>query len=113
MTDRYARYERLAFDNPAAGVLRITMRSPLKMGAMDARMHREVSEIWRDVDADDTVNVVIFTGDGKNHWIKQAQPIFDASLALEFIGFAGPEGKEGIDAFLEKRVPSFDQNCPF
>jgi len=43
-----------------------------------------------------------------NHWIKQAEPIFDASLALEFIGFAGPEGKEGIDAFLEKRKANFD-----
>jgi enoyl-CoA hydratase len=43
-----------------------------------------------------------------NHWIKSAGPIFDASLALEFIGFAGPEGKEGIDAFLQKRPPKFD-----
>jgi enoyl-CoA hydratase len=42
-----------------------------------------------------------------NHWLRQAAPIFDASLALEFIGFAGPEGKEGIDAFLQKRAPSF------
>jgi enoyl-CoA hydratase len=42
-----------------------------------------------------------------NHWLRQAAPIFDASLALEFIGFAGPEGKEGIDAFLQKRPPSF------
>jgi len=269
MTDRYARYERLVFDRPASGVLKITMRSPLKMGAMDARMHREVSEIWRDVDMDDDVNVVLFTGDGKtfsaggdlnherkvcddyalrmqamkesrdlvvnmldcrkpivtaargwgvgaglatllladvsivandakfsdghlkigaaagdhaaicwpllcgmakakyylltaetftgeeaermnlvslalpddqvearaleiakrlaqgapaaqrwtkmmmNHWFKQALPIFDASLALEFIGFAGPEGTEGIDAFLQKRSPNFNQKCPF
>ena len=42
-----------------------------------------------------------------NHWLRQAGPIFDASLALEFIGFAGPEGKEGIDAFLQKRAPNF------
>jgi enoyl-CoA hydratase len=48
-----------------------------------------------------------------NHWIKQAQPIFDASLALEFTGFAGPEGTEGIDAFLEKRSPNFNPDCPF
>ncbi|PLC53992.1 enoyl-CoA hydratase [Pollutimonas nitritireducens] len=269
MIDRYARYERLTFDRPSPRVLRITMRSPLKMGAMDATMHREVSQIWRDVDADDSVNVVIFTGEGRtfsaggdlkherticddyaarmramkesrdlvtnmldcrkpivtaargwavgaglatvlladvsivamdakfsdghlkigvaagdhaaiiwpilcgmakakyylltaenftgeeaermnlvslalpddevearaveianrlaegapaaqrwtkmmlNHWIKQAQPIFDASLAFEFTGFAGPEGIEGIDAFLEKRSPNFDQDCPF
>jgi enoyl-CoA hydratase len=42
-----------------------------------------------------------------NHWLRQAAPIFDASLALEFIGFAGPEGREGIDAFLQKRSAVF------
>jgi enoyl-CoA hydratase len=39
--------------------------------------------------------------------LRQAAPIFDASLALEFIGFAGPEGREGIDAFLQKRSAVF------
>ncbi|MFA5522069.1 MAG: enoyl-CoA hydratase/isomerase family protein [Castellaniella sp.] len=268
MTELYERYERLAFDRPAPGVLRITMKSPLKMGAMDARMHYEVAQIWRDVDADPQTNVVIFTGEGKtfsaggdlnherkvcddytlrmqamkeardlvtnmldcrkpivtaargwavgaglatilladvsivandarfsdghlkigvaagdhaaivwpllcgmakakyylltadtitgeeaermnlvslcvpdeeveakalsvatrlaegapaaqrwtkmmlNHWIRQALPIFDASLALEFIGFGGPEGKEGINAFLQKRKPEFDPDSP-
>jgi enoyl-CoA hydratase len=48
-----------------------------------------------------------------NHWLRQAAPIFDASLALEFIGFAGPEGKEGIDAFLEKRKASWSPDSPF
>jgi enoyl-CoA hydratase len=48
-----------------------------------------------------------------NHWLRQAAPIFDASLALEFIGFAGPEGKEGIDAFLQKRKPSFPSGSAF
>jgi enoyl-CoA hydratase len=42
--------------------------------------------------------------------LRQAGPIFDASLALEFIGRAGPEGKEGMDAFLQKRTPNFDQD---
>ena len=266
--DRYSRYTRLKFDRPHPRVLRITLNSPLKMGAMDAQMHREASEIWADVDADDTVNAVIITGDGKtfsaggdlhherevcgdyalrmqamtesrnlvygmlncrkpivgaargwavgaglalllladvsiasktamfsdghlkigvaagdhaaivwpllcgmakakyflmtaenfsgeeaermnlislaldddkvegkaievaarlaesapaglrwtkqvlNHWIRQAGPIFDASLALEFIGFAGPEGMEGIDAFLQKRRPAFNPDTP-
>lgn len=268
MNERYVRYQRLVFDRPHPRVLRIAMRSPLKMGAMDARMHREVSQIWQDVDADDSVSVAILTGDGKtfsaggdlkherkvcddyklrmetmtearnlvngmlncrkpivsaargwavgaglacliladvsiaakdakfsdghlkigvaagdhatiiwpilcgmakakyylmtaetftgeeaermnlislalpdeevesraveiatklaegapaalrwtkmmlNHWIKQAAPIFDASLALEFIGFGSPEGKEGIDAFLEKRKAQFDPHNP-
>jgi enoyl-CoA hydratase len=47
-----------------------------------------------------------------NHWLRQAAPIFDASLALEFIGFAGPEGREGIDAFLQKRAPAFPPESP-
>ena len=64
--DRYNRYTRLRFDRPHPRVLRITMSSPLKMGAMDATMHREVSEVWGDVDADDSVSAVIITGEGKN-----------------------------------------------
>lgn len=267
-SSRYARYTRLKFDRPHPRVLRITLASPLKMGAMDAQMHREASEIWADVDADDSVSVAIITGDGKtfsaggdlnherkvcedyalrmqamtearnlvmgminckkpivsaargwavgaglalliladvsiaakdakfsdghlkigvasgdhatiiwpllcgmakakyflmtadtftgedaermnlismalpdaeveakaievasrlaesapaalrwtkhtlNHWLRQAVPIFEASLALEFIGFAGPEGIEGIDAFLQKRPASFSQHTP-
>ena len=35
-------------------------------------------------------------------------PTFDASLALEFLGFTGPEVKEGLAALREKRAPEFD-----
>jgi enoyl-CoA hydratase len=263
MTDPYARYEQLQFDRPHPRVLRVTMASPLKLNAMTATLHRECSEIWRDVDTDPSVSVVIIRGSDKafsaggdlvherkvcddyemrmqamketrnlvynmincskpivsavrgwavgagiaaalladisiaatdamfsdghakigvasgdhatilwpllcgmarakyylllsepftgqqaadmgivslavapadldaksveiatrlaqqapgaarwtkyalNHWLRQAAPIFDTSLALEFIGFAGPEGKEGMDAFLQKRAPNF------
>lgn len=268
MTDRYARYQELKFDRPHPRVLRIRIASPLKMNAMTATLHREVSEIWRDVDADPTVSSAIITGSDKafsaggdlvherkvcddyalrmqamkearnlvynmidcskpivsavrgwavgagiaaalladisiaakdamfsdghakigvasgdhapilwpllcgmarakyylllsepfsgeqaaqmglislavdgteldaksveiairlaelapaatrwtkqtlNHWLRQAGPTFDAALALEFIGFAGPEGKEGIDAFLQKRAPVFSPDSP-
>ncbi|HJV84652.1 MAG TPA: enoyl-CoA hydratase/isomerase family protein [Noviherbaspirillum sp.] len=269
MTDRYSRYEQLKFDRPHPRVLRITISSPLKLNAMTARLHREVSEIWRDVDDDPSISAVIITGgqnsfsaggdlnherkvcddydmrmqamkeardlvygmincskpivsaargwavgagiaavmladisivakdanfsDGHakigvaagdhatilwpllcgmakakyylltadsftgaeaeriglvsmavddaelddkavqvasklaeqapaalrwtkhtlNHWLRQAAPIFDASLALEFTGFGGPEGKEGIDAFLQKRKASYSPDTPF
>jgi enoyl-CoA hydratase len=42
-----------------------------------------------------------------NNWLRQAGPAFDASLALEFLGFTGPEAREGLTAHLEKRKPNF------
>jgi len=42
-----------------------------------------------------------------NNWLRQAGPAFDTSLALEFLGFTGPEAAEGLAAHLEKRKPSF------
>jgi enoyl-CoA hydratase len=47
-----------------------------------------------------------------NNWLRQAGPIFDASLALEFLGFCGNEVKEGVASFVEKRPPQFDWNAP-
>ncbi|MCK1446767.1 enoyl-CoA hydratase/isomerase family protein [Bradyrhizobium sp. 48] len=47
-----------------------------------------------------------------NNWLRQAGPTFDASLALEFMGFTGPEVKEGLAALVEKRPPTFQQDCP-
>jgi enoyl-CoA hydratase len=268
MTDRYSRYTNLKFDRPHPRVLRITMSSPLKLGAMGADMHREISEIWADVHADSSVSAAIITGAGRafsaggdlnheikvadnyelrmqamseaknlvygmincskpivsavrgwavgaglacafladvsivakdakimdghmkigvaagdhatiiwpllcgmakakyyllgceqlsgeeaeriglvslavddaeldakavavatklaesapaamrwtkhtlNNWLRVAGPTFDASLALEFIGMGGPEGKEGIQAFLDKRTATFDPDVP-
>lgn len=42
-----------------------------------------------------------------NNWLRQAGPTFDASLALEFMGFAGEEAREGVAALREKRQPRF------
>jgi enoyl-CoA hydratase len=42
-----------------------------------------------------------------NNWLRMAGPSFDASLALEMLGFTGPEPKEGIASIKEKRKPSF------
>ena len=43
-----------------------------------------------------------------NHWYRQAGPIFDASLAYEFLGFGGPDATEGLASLREKRPPVFD-----
>jgi enoyl-CoA hydratase len=42
-----------------------------------------------------------------NNWLRQAGPAFDASLGLEFMGFAGPDVREGLAALREKRAPRF------
>jgi enoyl-CoA hydratase len=42
-----------------------------------------------------------------NNWLRMAGPSFDASLALEFMGFGGPEVLEGIASHREKRKPEF------
>lgn len=44
-----------------------------------------------------------------NNWLRQAGPIFDASLALEMLGFTGPEVEEGLNSHIEKRKPNFEQ----
>jgi enoyl-CoA hydratase len=43
-----------------------------------------------------------------NNWLRQAWPIFDGALALEMLGFGGPEAQEGLASLLEKRAPKFD-----
>lgn len=47
-----------------------------------------------------------------NNWLRLAGPSFDASLALEFMGFSGPEIREGLASFREKRAPRFDPESP-
>jgi enoyl-CoA hydratase len=42
-----------------------------------------------------------------NNWLRMAGPAFDASLALEVLGFSGPEAREGVASHREKRKPSF------
>jgi enoyl-CoA hydratase len=39
-------------------------------------------------------------------------PTFDTSLALEMLGFGGPEVKEGLASHLEKRRPNFPPGSP-
>ena len=64
MTDRYAAYQRLQFDRPAPGVLRVTMNNPGRLNSADAVMHAELARIWRDVDEDEAVRAVVLTGAG-------------------------------------------------
>ena len=42
-----------------------------------------------------------------NNWLRQAGPVFDTSLALEMLGFGGPDVKEGLASLRERRPPRF------
>lgn len=42
-----------------------------------------------------------------NNWLRMAGPTFDTSLALEFMGFSGPDVREGIRSLRERRPPDF------
>jgi enoyl-CoA hydratase len=56
---------------------------------------------------------VRWTKHALNNWLRQAGPSFDASLAMEFMGFSGPEVQEGLAALRAKRRPTFDPTDPF
>lgn len=45
-----------------------------------------------------------------NNWLRMAGPTFDASLALEFLAFTGPDAQEGVDARRAKRSPVFGRS---
>src|SRR5215472_262188 len=65
MIEAYARYQRLAFDRPRDGVLRITMNNPERLNSADAAMHAELADIWLDIDRDESVRAAILTGAGR------------------------------------------------
>lgn len=54
-----------------------------------------------------------WTKHAMNNWLRMAGPTFDTSLALEFMGFSGPEIQEGYRALMEKRKPEFKTRSPF
>ncbi|MEM7636199.1 MAG: enoyl-CoA hydratase/isomerase family protein [Pseudomonadota bacterium] len=66
MTDRYAHYSSLKFNRPADGVLEVILSAPKKLNALDAGGHRELAEVWRDIDRDPDTNVVLLRGDNGN-----------------------------------------------
>ncbi|MDN4592147.1 enoyl-CoA hydratase [Xenophilus aerolatus] len=48
-----------------------------------------------------------FTKRSLNHWLRMAWPAFEHSLALEILGFAGQDAREGFAALNERRPPRF------
>jgi enoyl-CoA hydratase len=61
----YDDFQYLSFDRPVPGVIVITLNRPEVLNAANVAMHREMSEIWSVVDADDGVSVSVVTGAGR------------------------------------------------
>jgi enoyl-CoA hydratase len=64
MTDFAGAFPDLAFDRPADGVLRITLDGP-GLNAVGPAAHRQLADVWREVDRDPSVRVALLQGAGK------------------------------------------------
>jgi enoyl-CoA hydratase/carnithine racemase len=61
----YADYRHLLFERDADGVVLITINRPEVLNATNARLHWELTQVWRMLDADPAARVALVTGAGK------------------------------------------------
>jgi enoyl-CoA hydratase len=52
-------------------------------------------------------SAIRFTKHSLNHWYRMFAPAFETALGLEFLGFDGPDVREGLAAHREKRPARF------
>jgi enoyl-CoA hydratase len=64
MSDRYARFESLRFERPEAGILRVVLDAP-GLNSVGAQMHRDLADVWLEVDRDSDVRVALLEGAGR------------------------------------------------
>jgi len=72
----------------------------------DERLEAEALDVARRLAAS-SPTAVRWTKRALNGWLDAARPRFDASLALEFLGFGAADAREGLAALRERREPSF------
>jgi len=99
-----AKYERIKIER-AGRVLTLTLSNPAKMNAVDGRMHRELADIFYDVQEDDGVDIVVLTGEGAAfsaggdiEWMKRAADGKEQ-------GPTSVEGKKVIFGLLDLEKP--------
>src|SRR5690606_41623860 len=59
-----------------------------------------------------SITAIRWTKYALNNWLRMMGPTFDASLAVEFMGFAGPDVNEGVASRRERRPPNFSKDAP-
>jgi enoyl-CoA hydratase len=75
------------------------------------QVHVKALEVARTLAAG-SATAISWTKYALNNWLRSAGPIFDSSLALEFLGFTGPDVTEGIAARRARRAPDFGGRGP-
>lgn len=66
-TSRYARdFPSLEFAATSPGILEVVIANKGRLNAATESMHRDLSQVWRTVDLDDAVRVVLVRGEGAN-----------------------------------------------
>ena len=72
----------------------------------DGRVIESAFEVARTLAAG-SATAVSWTKHALNNWLRLAGPSFDASLALEFLGFRLRDAQEGLAAARDKRPANF------
>jgi enoyl-CoA hydratase len=72
----------------------------------DDQLQQRALDIARDLAAG-AQSAIRWTKYTLNNWYRMFGPTFDASLALEFNGFSGPDASEGLASLRERRTPRF------
>ena len=78
----------------------------VSLAVEDADLEAKAIEIASRL-AEGAQSAIRWTKYSLNNWLRLAGPTFDTSLALEFMGFSGPDVREGLASHLEKRKPKF------
>jgi enoyl-CoA hydratase len=84
----------------------------ISLAVEDAELDAKAVEIATRL-AEGAQSAIRWTKYALNNWLRAMGPTFDTSLALEFLGFTGPEVREGLASHREKRRPTFPPSTPF
>ena len=90
----YSRYRSLRIERTAPGVAELIMGEDGRLPAADARGHGELAAIWRDIDRDPDISVVIVRGQEKG---------FSAGGTLELVGAMAEHFEDRARVWREAR----------
>jgi enoyl-CoA hydratase len=104
MEELSAAFPSLELDRPAAHVLRLTLRAPGKLNAVDAATHGELAAVWRAIGDDEETRAVLVRG---------ADGAFSAGGDLDLVLDIARDYETRLRVFREARDLVYNLvNCP-